>query len=92
MNPTPPLETIMTELPPPLDTETLARNRKHFGDEPHFFWVSFSTEEEPRLLNVSQVWQAARDGKRPTFFRQVPLMAGERQMLRYIANLEAGAH
>ena len=75
----------MTELPAPLDAETLAGNRKHFGDEPHFFCVSFTTEEEPQLLNVSQVWQAARDGKRPTYFRYAPIMASERKMLQSIA-------
>lgn len=90
MNPTLPLETDVTDLTPPLDAETLARNRKHFGSEPHSFWVAFSTEEEPQLLNVSQVWQAARDGKRPTHFRYAPLMSGERQMLRFVADLEGG--
>ena len=81
----------MTELSPPLDAETLARNRQHFGNEPHFFWIAFSIEEEPQLFNVSQVWQAARDAKRPTFFRYAPLMASERQMLRFVASVDEGA-
>lgn len=90
MNPTPPLETNMTESPPPLDAETLARNRQHFGGEPHFFWVSFSAKEEPQLLNVSQVWQASHDGKRPVSFQYAPIMARERRMLLFLAAMEGG--
>ena len=79
----------MKQNPPLLDPKTLARNRAHYGDEPHYFWVSFD-DRDPQLLTVNQVWQAADQGKRPTYFRYEPLMASERRMLQFIASLEEG--
>lgn len=81
----------MIDLDAPLDADTLARNRAHFGDEPHYFWVAFHPEEEPRLLDVNQVWQAAREGKKATHFQATCLLSTQRHLLQFLATLEGGA-
>jgi len=68
---------------------SLDERRAHYGNEPHFFWVAFWTDQEPELLNVDQVWAAARQGKHATFFASAPLDAAERRVLKFLA-LQAG--
>lgn len=81
----------MTDPHAALDAEALARNRAHFGDEPHFFWVAFSPAEKPRLLDVSEVWQAAREGKKPSYFKSTCLLSTQRHLLQFLAELDGGA-
>lgn len=59
--------------------------RKHYGDEPHYFWITFEGEDIPKLLNVDEVWEAHRRGKKAVVFRPAPLDASERAMLRFLA-------
>lgn len=80
----------MMQNEPLLDQESLAKNRAHYGNEPHYFWVSFDETHDAQLVDVGQVWQAAREGERPTYFRYAPLMASDRQMLQFITSLEEG--
>ena len=71
--------------PAQLPRETLDQNRRHFGDEPHFFWVVFRGDTEPRLVNVDEVWKAHAEGKHPERFELAPLTAPQRSLLRYLA-------
>jgi len=63
--------------------------RAHYGNEPHLFWVAFRPDQEPELLNVDQVWAAARQGRKASFFASAPLDATERKVLKFRA-LQAG--
>lgn len=57
----------------------LTQCRKHFGSVPHYFQVTFQDDTEPQILNVAEVWQAHRAGKKAATFRAMPLLTKEQQ-------------
>ena len=73
-------------LPTNLSPGALRRCRQHFGSEPHYFWVVFPGDAEPRLLGVEEVWRAHQKGKRPERFEAAPLRSAQRSLLRYLAS------
>lgn len=75
---------------PELSKETLDVNRRHFGDDPHFFWIVFPGDAEPRLFNLDAVWKAHAEGKRPERFESAPLTGAQRSLLRYLARASNG--